>query len=283
MLTLASSVNGKAGYQDLGLSEKIGTSDTGLASVTQYYLKVNINGAGIVEFNITTGSGMVTFNALITLLNAAIAGTTWALFGGDLRCTSNITGLSSSISLSPGTTGNNLFANITDWAAFDAAVAGVDGYQTLTDVKEELEIYSYYDYETENDFDAALSYASLEAERLMKWYISESYYDQLQAMNKVGLDQNQEYLYWAEVFIICYCFLSLHDRKELYKRKAAQESISQDGVTRSSSGPTGKAMAADLYLTKGLQNMNNAGYVTGIRVGRNIMSNDGNNYPREFN
>jgi hypothetical protein len=154
---------------------------------------------------------------------------------------------------------------------------------TIIDVKKELEIYSFYDYSEDTEFGNAITYASEEAARLIKKYISESYYSEVQALNKTGLDIYQEYIYQAEICFICFCFLSLHDRKELYKRKAAQESISQDGVTRSSSGPTGKAMAADAYYTKGLQNLRDAGYQMGIRLGRNAMSAETNMYPREFN
>jgi len=112
------------GYQECGLAGKAGGDPTGLAGVTQYYFKVNVDGAGVVEYNITTAAD-VTFTAVIALMNAAVAGAVFGLSGGDLRCTSSTYGTGSSIALSAGTTGADLFGTLTGFVAFDAAVAGV--------------------------------------------------------------------------------------------------------------------------------------------------------------
>jgi len=118
-----SAVSALQGYQEFGLTGKAGTTETGLAGTTQYYVKVNINGAGVVEFDITTAAD-TTFAGVIALLNAEIAGVTFAIVGGDLRCTSNKLGTGSSIAITDGTTGTGLLATLTDYSSMDAAVPG---------------------------------------------------------------------------------------------------------------------------------------------------------------
>lgn len=117
-----------AGYQECGLSGKAGGDATGLATSHTYYLKINHNGTGVTEASITTVA-TVTFTAIIGLLNTAmtgaLAGVVWGLSSGDLRCTSATSGTASSIALSAGTTGDNFFAALTGFTAFDTAVVGV--------------------------------------------------------------------------------------------------------------------------------------------------------------
>lgn len=114
-----------SGHQECGLSGKTLTTATGLAGTTQYYFKINIDGAGVIEYDITTAADM-TFAAVIALINTALvaAGAKFSIEAGDLRCKSSTGGPDSSIALSAGTTGADLFATLTDWAAFDEAVAG---------------------------------------------------------------------------------------------------------------------------------------------------------------
>jgi hypothetical protein len=112
-----------SGYQEVGLSGKADNTLSGLSATTQYYYKIAINGAAVTEYDITTATD-VTLSAVIALMNTENSGATWSIVGGDLRCTSDgMTGISS-IALSAGTTGTNLFATLTGWSAFDTAVAG---------------------------------------------------------------------------------------------------------------------------------------------------------------
>ncbi len=113
------------GYQECGLSSKTLTTETGLANTTQYYFKVNVDGAGVVEEDFTTASD-TTYAAVIALINATIAaGATCELNGlGDLRFVSDLAGSASSIALSAGTTGTDLFATLTSFSAFDTAIVG---------------------------------------------------------------------------------------------------------------------------------------------------------------
>jgi hypothetical protein len=109
-----------SGYQEVGLMEKLGTTATGLAATTQYYFKVNVDGGGVVEYDITTGTD-VTYTAVIALIDAEVtaAGITPSLYAGDLRFTSDSTGATSTIALSAGTTGTDLFATLTGWVVAD--------------------------------------------------------------------------------------------------------------------------------------------------------------------
>ena len=114
------------GYQGVGLSGKVGTSATGLVLTTQYYFKITIDGGTQTEYDITTGTDL-TYDAVIDLLNTECTEATFSIIGGDLVCTSDTVGGTSTIALAAGTTGPNLFATLTGWAAFATAVAGAGG------------------------------------------------------------------------------------------------------------------------------------------------------------
>ena len=122
---------GAAGYQECGLSAKTGTTETGLAGTTQYYVKVNIDDAGVVEFDFTTAAD-TTFAGVIALLDAAVTGTAWSIVSGDLRCSSNAVGAASTIAVTAGTTGTDFLVTLTGYTTMDSAVAGVAPYVTLT-------------------------------------------------------------------------------------------------------------------------------------------------------
>ena len=109
------------GYQECGLSDKAETSATGLDTTTQYYYKININGAGVTEYDITTAAS-ATFSAVIALLNAENTGATWALVGGDLRLTSDAVAGASTIAVTAGTTGTDLLTTMS--ITMETAVAG---------------------------------------------------------------------------------------------------------------------------------------------------------------
>lgn len=112
-----------AGYQECGLSDLGGNEATGLSASTQYYFKAAIDDGAVTEYDITTTTD-VTWSAVIALMNAEVSGATFALVGGDLRCTSNTIAGVSSVALSAGTTGTDLFATLTGFDAFETAVDG---------------------------------------------------------------------------------------------------------------------------------------------------------------
>jgi hypothetical protein len=115
------------GYQEFGLSSLTSSTLSGLAATTQYYFKVNLDGAGATEYNITTTTD-VTIGALITKINTALTatGARISLVGGDLRITSTLTiGAGSTIAVTAGTTGTDLLATLTGFTAMETAIDGV--------------------------------------------------------------------------------------------------------------------------------------------------------------
>lgn len=109
-------------YQECGLTGKTAGGATGLSTTTTYYFKITIDNEVEVECSITTAAD-VTYAAVIILMNAEITGATFALSGGDLRCTSDNIGADGYISLAAGTTSTDLFATLTDFSAFETAVS----------------------------------------------------------------------------------------------------------------------------------------------------------------
>lgn len=103
-----------------------GNSDQGTARIVapKFYINVDVDGAGISEDSIQLTAGSL-FSDLITALEAAVAGTTWSITGGDLRCTSDAFGASSTISITAGSSGLDLAAYLTGFTSYDTAVAGV--------------------------------------------------------------------------------------------------------------------------------------------------------------
>ena len=161
-----------AGYQEFGLSSKVGSTETGLTGSTQYYLKINIDSAGIVEYDITTASD-TTFTAVIALLNAAISGVTFALSGGDLRCTSNTTGVDSTISITAGTTGTDFLATLTGFSAMDAAVYEGDDEVDVPDEGEDA-VFLYavsVMWESKGDEKRAIHYLSRYGDAKLRYKI----------------------------------------------------------------------------------------------------------------
>ena len=115
--------DGVRGYQECGLTLKYLTTATGLTADATYSFKINIDGTGVVEYIITIGT-VLTYDELIILINRVISGAFFHLVRGDLRCSSRSFGSSSSIALTAGTTGTDLFVTLTGFAAFDVAVVG---------------------------------------------------------------------------------------------------------------------------------------------------------------
>lgn len=110
------------GYQEFGLAGKSGSTATGLTTTKAYYFKLNIDGAGVAEHNITITAGSTLFSDIITLLDAETAGATWTINSGDLRCTSDATSSTAAIALSTATlSGTSLFGSMTGFSAFETA------------------------------------------------------------------------------------------------------------------------------------------------------------------
>lgn len=116
------------GIQECDLTGKTLATATGLAATTQYYFTVTIDGGAAIEYDITTGT-VLTYDVIIRLMNEAMngSGAYFSLVAGDLRCTSQSKAAGSTIVLAAGVTGPDLFAALTDFVAFEAAVDGIAG------------------------------------------------------------------------------------------------------------------------------------------------------------
>ena len=108
------------GYQSLGLSGITPSTNSGLAVSTTYYLKINVDAAGVQEISFLTDSSNVNFggeNGIIDKLNTTFRGkfydagylfekkVTVAIVNGDVRFTSGQRLSTSSIALSAGDSG----------------------------------------------------------------------------------------------------------------------------------------------------------------------------------
>lgn len=123
---------GGKGYQECGLSGKAAATETGL-SAGAHYLFVAINGGASTEYSITA-AGDTTFGGIITLLNAAITGVTFALVNGDLRCTSDSTSAGSAVAMAAGTTGTDFLATLTGFSALETAVTPLGKTYSITEI-----------------------------------------------------------------------------------------------------------------------------------------------------
>jgi len=100
-----------------------GTNPPGLEAAT-YDFTIDIDSLGAVPINITV-TGAETFNQLIILINGAITGATASIVAGQLRFTSNSTGLASTILLGNGTT-LDLFSEIENYFGILSAIIGTE-------------------------------------------------------------------------------------------------------------------------------------------------------------
>ena len=118
-----------AGFQDGDYGGALtGGTATGLANdATVYTATVTVDG-GADPISIV-GSAAQTYTALISELDTDTTGGTWAINGGELRCTSSTTGETSTVS----TVDTDLFATLTDFVSFNTAVPG-DGEPTFASI-----------------------------------------------------------------------------------------------------------------------------------------------------
>jgi hypothetical protein len=116
-----------SGYQVVNVGgAKVGGSATGLANTAQVYTASVVVDGGASQPIAVTGSTAQTYTTLLAELNTNTTGATWALVGGNLRCTSDSVGANSSVAI----TNVDLFSTLTNFVAILAAVAGTDGDNT---------------------------------------------------------------------------------------------------------------------------------------------------------
>ena len=96
-------------------------------TTTTFTATVNPDGGGAQPISVF-GEGVATFTTLITELDADTTGASWSIIGGDLVCTSDTTGVGSSIAIID----TDLFAGITNFSSILSAVVGTTTVYTAT-------------------------------------------------------------------------------------------------------------------------------------------------------
>ena len=124
--TLTSRFDYRAGSQivDVG-GAKTGATATGLLNdATVYTYNMEPDGDGNAQTISIVGSAAQTYTNLVTQINNDITGATVSIVGGNLKFISATTGASSSIALTAGGGGANLFTTLTGFVAVRTASAG---------------------------------------------------------------------------------------------------------------------------------------------------------------
>ncbi len=114
---------------------------------------------------------------------------------------------------------------------------------TISDVKARLvNPYSYYGYASDAPFTAALTTIA-EDVKLLYFYpkIGQTQYDIIAALNKTGLTTWQIYLYWAEVWTICYMFLAARGAQTTQLQNNSNERLTVEGYTYQTSAGSGSS------------------------------------------
>jgi hypothetical protein len=121
------------GYQELGLNHVSSYDESGLEKNSIYYFNVDIDSDRITEYSITTGS-KTTFDYIVFLINKELEADGAKCIirrSGDLRFYSTSTSAGTSISLSAGISGTDLFTSLNNFSDFETAVDG-EQYADLT-------------------------------------------------------------------------------------------------------------------------------------------------------
>lgn len=121
---------------------------------------------------------------------------------------------------------------------------------TITKVKEKLENdYTYFSYASDALFVAGLTSVSDDITRLYFYpRIGQTEYERIQAKDHTDLLENEENLFWAEVYTICYEFMKWRVAKVGQLQTAGgSESLQVEGYTYSV-GASGGSSLNDVSL-----------------------------------
>jgi len=114
---------------------------------------------------------------------------------------------------------------------------------TITDVKAKLEnTYSFFGYASDVLFVAGLTSVATDVE-LLYFYprIGSAEYNRIKALNKVGLTEIETYLYWAEVYTICYLFMKSRVAKNGQLQNNSNERLAVEGYSYQVSAGSGSS------------------------------------------
>jgi hypothetical protein len=137
--------------------------------------------------------------------------------------------------------------------------------RTLLDVKEKLQnIYSFYGYSSDEEFEGILESVSEDVMRIYFYpRLGVTYYETVQAKDAVDLELLEDYLYWAEVYSICYEFLKLKRTVSGQLQTSGNEKLQVEGYsyqTASSSGTSPNDTTLNDYYDKMLTYFKLAGW-----------------------
>lgn len=145
-----------SGYQEANLTTPILETDLVGAAAATYDFNITVDGGAIQNISIAL-IGTETYLDLLNLLNIALAGASVVINLGDLRFSSNSSGVSSTVLLTAGT--NDLFAALTNvFIGFDAAIDGVILFKSTVSVSEAISLAS----EASTDLFDSFSFTTLE-------------------------------------------------------------------------------------------------------------------------
>jgi len=135
------------GYQEFGLTSVAPGVNTGL-TVGTYYFKIAIDGGSIIEYSISVSTTPYLYSSLISDMNTAIANADMSILQSDIRCTSESVGPQSTISMTPGTTGTDLFTALS--APRETAVAGLNITSGIARAKGTVNLLTGHDWSSVN-------------------------------------------------------------------------------------------------------------------------------------
>jgi len=121
---------------------------------------------------------------------------------------------------------------------------------TVEDIKAVLrKTYDYYNYATNDEFEADLNLIINDVMRLYFYpKIGKTRYDEIADKDKTGIDFDtdpyEEYLYWAEVYTVCHEFNKFLTRTDNQQQNSTAESLRVEGYSYSTKGSTSSSLGA---------------------------------------
>lgn len=121
---------------------------------------------------------------------------------------------------------------------------------TVSDVKSRLvNTYDYFGYTSDAAFESAIETT---AQDVMWLYfyprIGDTEYDRIAAKDRSSLTNYETYLYWAEVYTICYEILRWVESIQSQLQTADSESLSVEGYSYSTKTSSGQSQRSTLSL-----------------------------------
>lgn len=130
---------------------------------------------------------------------------------------------------------------------------------TLEDIKAKLvNDFAFFEYSNDDEFEDALIGVSEDVKLLYMYpYIGIEDYADIEEKDKVGLTLYETYLYWAEIYCICYEFLKSKERTEgQLETSSNAESLKVEGYSYSTGGGSNSFSKADFAKREFLDLMN---------------------------